>query len=271
MQALQQRISARAVSCSTQWCVHLSGPSIGRVTDAPLYAARRACGLPPAAWSCAPRRPRTQPPPAGGAPSCWPQVRETARIGGGGWHVVRQRGRRAADRAAGAANGCGAAAEAPVPDHAPAWRASRECSSWPARARHAWQQWVGGCVRPDTRLLGAATPATASEFTRRPRCAVDREHQASRLCARGLEVLARAVDTRAPAHTLFMCCAGAAAAALALPQQASAVVIPSQESYGGLGRATGGAGSSPKSPTRASMEGCEWSPARCCLAVGIRA
>lgn len=42
---------------------------------------------------------------------------------------------------------------------------------------------------------------------------------------------------------------------VAVPQQASAIVIPSQESYGGLGRATGKAGSSPKSPTRASMEG----------------
>lgn len=54
--------------------------------------------------------------------------------------------------------------------------------------------------------------------------------------------------------------AGVAAAALAVPQQASAIVIPSQESYGGLGRNTGSAGSSPKSPTRASMEGCECTP-----------
>lgn len=56
-------------------------------------------------------------------------------------------------------------------------------------------------------------------------------------------------------------CAGVAAAALAVPQQASALTIPSQESYGGLGRKTGSAGSSPKSPTRASMEGCEYTAA----------
>jgi hypothetical protein len=56
-------------------------------------------------------------------------------------------------------------------------------------------------------------------------------------------------------------CAGVAAAALAVPQQASALTIPSQESYGGLGRNTGSAGSSPKSPTRASMEGCEYTAA----------
>lgn len=50
--------------------------------------------------------------------------------------------------------------------------------------------------------------------------------------------------------------AGIAAAALAAPQQvAAALVNPAQQSYGGLGRATGRAGSSPKSPTRASMEG----------------
>lgn len=51
------------------------------------------------------------------------------------------------------------------------------------------------------------------------------------------------------------CRAGFAAAALAVPQQASALVIPAQENYGGLGKASGKAGSSPKSPTRASMEG----------------
>lgn len=49
--------------------------------------------------------------------------------------------------------------------------------------------------------------------------------------------------------------AGIAASALAVPQQAVALVNPAQESYGGLGRTTGKAGSSPKSPTRASMEG----------------
>jgi len=57
---------------------------------------------------------------------------------------------------------------------------------------------------------------------------------------------------------VLLCRAGVAAAALAVPQQANALTIPSQESYGGLGRKTGAAGSSPKSPTRASMEGCEY-------------
>lgn len=54
---------------------------------------------------------------------------------------------------------------------------------------------------------------------------------------------------------LLLVPAGIAAAALAVPQQANALVNPAQESYGGLGRSTGKAGSSPKSPTRASMEG----------------
>jgi hypothetical protein len=54
---------------------------------------------------------------------------------------------------------------------------------------------------------------------------------------------------------LGLVAAGIAAAALAVPQQAVALVNPAQESYGGLGRNTGKAGSSPKSPTRASMEG----------------
>lgn len=56
---------------------------------------------------------------------------------------------------------------------------------------------------------------------------------------------------------MSLCIPGVAAAALAVPQQANALVNPAQESYGGLGRNTGSAGSSPKSPTRASMEGCE--------------
>jgi hypothetical protein len=64
---------------------------------------------------------------------------------------------------------------------------------------------------------------------------------------------------QSPLHTVvcpFSPLAGIAAAAVAgAPQQAAALVNPAQESYGGLGRATGRAGSSPKSPTRASMEG----------------
>eukprot|EP00877_Chromochloris_zofingiensis_P000083 jgi/Chrzof1/10075/Cz04g26060.t1 len=44
----------------------------------------------------------------------------------------------------------------------------------------------------------------------------------------------------------------AAAAALAVPQQASAFKLPSQDFTGGM---TTGGGNSPKSPTRASMEG----------------
>jgi hypothetical protein len=55
--------------------------------------------------------------------------------------------------------------------------------------------------------------------------------------------------------TIAVACPGLAAAALTVPQQALALVNPAQESYGGLGRNTGKAGSSPKSPTRASMEG----------------
>eukprot|EP00882_Tetradesmus_deserticola_P001036 GHRQ01001122.1.p2 GENE.GHRQ01001122.1~~GHRQ01001122.1.p2 ORF type:complete len:125 (+),score=47.19 GHRQ01001122.1:133-507(+) len=68
-------------------------------------------------------------------------------------------------------------------------------------------------------------------------------------------VRAQVQETSSRRSVLGLFAAGIAAAAMAAPQQASALVIPSQESYGGLGRKTGGAGSSPKSPTRASMEG----------------
>lgn len=68
------------------------------------------------------------------------------------------------------------------------------------------------------------------------------------------QVVVRA-STESRRSILGLVAAGVAAAALAVPQQANALVNPAQESYGGLGRSTGGAGSSPKSPTRASMEG----------------
>lgn len=68
-------------------------------------------------------------------------------------------------------------------------------------------------------------------------------------------VRAQAQDSSSRRSVLGFVAAGIAAAALAAPQQALALVNPAQESYGGLGRKTGSAGSSPKSPTRASMEG----------------
>ncbi|KAF8072940.1 hypothetical protein HT031_000600 [Scenedesmus sp. PABB004] len=74
--------------------------------------------------------------------------------------------------------------------------------------------------------------------------------------ARAATVVVRAsagAETSSRRNVLGLVAAGIAAAALAAPQQANALVNPAQESYGGLGRAHGKAGSSPKSPTRASM------------------
>jgi len=68
-------------------------------------------------------------------------------------------------------------------------------------------------------------------------------------------VRAQAQESTSRRSLLGLIASGVAAAALAVPQQASALVNPAQESYGGLGRQHGSAGSSPKSPTRASMEG----------------
>jgi len=79
--------------------------------------------------------------------------------------------------------------------------------------------------------------------------------QAVRPARQAVVVRAEAQESTSRRSLLGLFAAGVAAAAVALPQQAQALVIPSQESYGGLGRATGSAGSSPKSPTRASSEG----------------
>jgi len=73
--------------------------------------------------------------------------------------------------------------------------------------------------------------------------------------AQTVVVRASSAQQESRRSVLGLLAAGVAAAALAVPQQANALTIPSQESYGGLGRKTGAAGSSPKSPTRASMEG----------------
>eukprot|EP00879_Flechtneria_rotunda_P000907 GHRR01001035.1.p2 GENE.GHRR01001035.1~~GHRR01001035.1.p2 ORF type:complete len:125 (+),score=40.23 GHRR01001035.1:160-534(+) len=80
----------------------------------------------------------------------------------------------------------------------------------------------------------------------------------SRMVARPTRqtVVVRAqIQEQSRRSVLGLVAAGIAAAAMAVPQQANALVNPAQESYGGLGRNTGKAGSSPKSSTRASMEG----------------
>lgn len=135
--------------------------------------------------------------------------------------------------------------------HLPA--GSSELNGRPCSGALSVVQFLGPSHSTCPRALGKAVASTVNTaaMTDKRDCNVQMITAAMRTAHAAGDVTAS--EPRLPSLLCFCRCTGIAA--LAVPQQANALVNPAQESYGGLGRNTGKAGSSPKSPTRASMEG----------------